>query len=345
MQITLLEIAKFIDAKIVGDAEKKIKGLSSFDDASSDEITFAASPNYLDKINSIKAGAVIIPRHAQEKVFKQGNKSLLLVDNPQTAFMSIVPLFFPLPKAEKTVNLSASIGKSFVCGKELTVGALVVIGDNVSVGDNVEIMPGVVIADNVIIGNGVKIYPNVTILDGTVIGSDVIIHSGTVIGSDGFGFKNNNGKHIKIRHVGIVQIDDDVEIGASNTIDRGTFGKTWIKNGVKTDNQVHIAHNVTVGENSLLVAQVGIAGSTYIGKNVIIAGQAGISGHLKIEDGAIIGPAAGIVKNVSKGSVISGTPGMPHKLWLRVQSILPKLPDIKKKILTLEKSVYAKSGE
>ena len=339
MDIPLLKIAELVNGEIIGDVKKNIKGISSFDDAGSDEITFAGSPDYLNKVEDIVAGAVIISCNADKKIIENTRKNLVLVENPQTAFMSIVPLFSPPAKAIKVIDSSVNVGKAFTFGDDLSIGASVVIGDNVSMGDRVEIMPGSVISNNVTIGDDVKIYPNVTILRGTKLGNRVIIHSGTVIGSDGFGFTNKNGKHIKIMHVGIVQIDNDVEIGAGNTIDRGTFGKTWIKNGVKTDNQVHIAHNVTVGENTLLVAQVGIAGSTFIGNNVIIAGQAGVSGHLRIEDGAIVGPAAGIVRHVLKGSIISGTPGIPHKLWLRVQSILPKLPDIRKKVLDLEKRI------
>jgi UDP-3-O-[3-hydroxymyristoyl] glucosamine N-acyltransferase len=165
----------------------------------------------------------------------------------------------------------------------------------------------------------------------------VIIHAGTVIGSDGFGFAPDGKKYYKIPHIGRVQIDDDVEIGAGNTIDRATFGKTWIKSGVKTDNLVHIAHNVTVGENSILVAQVGISGSVTIGKNAILAGQAGVVGHLNIGDNVTIGAQAGVAQSVSGDEIVSGSPAIPHRLWLRVQKILPRLPDLKKKLQEIEK--------
>jgi UDP-3-O-[3-hydroxymyristoyl] glucosamine N-acyltransferase len=165
----------------------------------------------------------------------------------------------------------------------------------------------------------------------------VTIHAGTVIGSDGFGFASDGKTYYKIPHIGIVQIEDDVEIGAGNTIDRATFGKTLIKRGVKTDNLVQIAHNVTVGEDTILVAQVGIAGSTTIGKHVVVAGQVAIAGHLSIGDNVTVGGKAGVTKSVPNGEIVSGTPEMPHKLWLRVQRVIPRLPELKKKLLDIEK--------
>ena len=172
----------------------------------------------------------------------------------------------------------------------------------------------------------------------------MVINAGTVIGSEGFGFAPDGETYYKIPQIGIVQIDDDVEIGAGNTIDRATFGKTWIKRGVKTDNLVQIAHNVTVGENTILVSQVGISGSCTIGKHAVLAGQAGISGHLTIGDDAIVGPQAGIGKSVPAGEVVSGSPGIPHRRWLRVQNVVPKLPEMKKRISEIEKRLKKIEG-
>ena len=167
----------------------------------------------------------------------------------------------------------------------------------------------------------------------------MIIHAGTVIGSDGFGFAHDGQKYHKLFQTGIVRIDDDVEIGAGNTIDRASFGKTWIKTGVKTDNQVHVAHNVVVGENTVIVAQVGISGSAIIGDHVIIAGQAGVAGHISIGNNVIVGPRAGITKSVPDGAVLSGAPAIPHQTWLKSSLIIPLLPDLKKKIRKLEKQL------
>ncbi|MDQ1329791.1 MAG: UDP-3-O-[3-hydroxymyristoyl] glucosamine N-acyltransferase [Thermodesulfobacteriota bacterium] len=176
----------------------------------------------------------------------------------------------------------------------------------------------------------------------------MIIHSGTVIGSDGFGFSSDGGKYFKIPHTGIVRIDDDVEIGAGNTIDRATFGKTWVCRGVKTDNQVHIAHNVTIGEDSLLIAQASIGGSSSIGKHTIISGQAAVADHVNIGNNVIIVGKSGVAKAVQNGEILSGVPAIPHKLWLKVQNVIPKLPDLRKKLLEIEKRLERmekKNGE
>jgi UDP-3-O-[3-hydroxymyristoyl] glucosamine N-acyltransferase len=190
-----------------------------------------------------------------------------------------------------------------------------------------------------VIGDDVVLYPNVSILERCEIGSRVIIHAGSVIGSDGFGFALHEGGYSKIPQTGIVRIDDDVEIGACNTIDRATFGRTWIKRGVKTDNLVHIAHNVVVGEDTVLVAQVGISGSVKIGNRAILAGQAGVAQHVSIGDRAIIGPQSGVAKSVAEDQVVSGSPEMPHRLWLKVSNLIPKLPEMRKKIGELEKRI------
>ncbi|NVM57023.1 MAG: UDP-3-O-(3-hydroxymyristoyl)glucosamine N-acyltransferase, partial [Desulfobacterales bacterium] len=180
------------------------------------------------------------------------------------------------------------------------------------------------------------VHPNVAILERCQIGNRVVIHAGSVIGSDGFGFASDGDRYYKIPQTGIVHIDDDVEIGACNTIDRATFGRTWIKRGVKTDNLVHIAHNVVVGEDTVLVAQVGISGSVTIGNHAILAGQAGVAQHVTIGNRVTIGPQSGVTRSISDGQIVSGTPGMPHRLWLKTCNIIPKLPDMKKKIRELE---------
>jgi UDP-3-O-[3-hydroxymyristoyl] glucosamine N-acyltransferase len=214
---------------------------------------------------------------------------------------------------------------------------MVVIGDNVILGKGVILGPGVVIGDNVVIGDDVRIHPNVTVLEGSRLGNRIIIHAGSVIGSDGYGFAPDGERYHKIPQLGIVQIDDDVEIGACNTIDRATFGKTRIKQGVKTDNLVQIAHNVTVGENTVMVAQTAIAGSTTIGKHVTIAGKAAVGGHVHVGDNVMIGGRAGVIKSVAAGEIVSGFPEMPHRLWLRVKRLLPQLPDFKKQLSAIEK--------
>ena len=332
MELSLARIAEVVEGEIKGDRNKYISGVAPFDVAKGDEITLAGNAKFLKRIHETDAGAIIVPLD-----FQAPAKNIIRVDNPQLAFAMALNLFYPPSKPEPGINSKVYIGKELIRGREVSIAPFAVIGDNVTLGHRVILHPNVVIGDNVVIGNDVKIYPNVTILERCRIGSRVIIHAGTVIGSDGFGFAPDGEKYYKIPHIGIVQIDDDVEIGAGNTIDRATFGKTWIKSGVKTDNLVHIAHNVIVGENSVLVAQVGISGSVTIGKNAILAGQAGVVGHLNIGDNVTIGAQAGVAKSVSGDEIVSGSPAIPHRLWLRVHRILPRLPELKKKLEEIEK--------
>jgi len=332
MEVSLAKLAKLVEGDASGDLKKKIRGVAPFDEAAGDDITLAAKASYLKRINTTDAGAVIVPMD-----FQASSKCIVRVENPQLAFAKVLNFFHPPSKREVGINNNACIGSRPVSGKDASIGPFVVIRDNVTMGDRVTLHSGVVIGDDVVIGNDVEIHPNVTILERCRIGNRVTINAGTVIGSEGFGFAPDGEQYYKIPQTGIVQIDDDVEIGACNTIDRATFGKTWIQSGVKTDNLVMIAHNVTVGENTILVSQVGISGSTTIGKHAILAGQAGVSGHLTIGDNVIIGPQAGIAKSIPDGEVVSGSPEMPHRLWLRVHSIIPRLPELKKKLFDVEK--------
>jgi UDP-3-O-[3-hydroxymyristoyl] glucosamine N-acyltransferase len=340
METTLARIAEIVQGEVHGDDQKQIRDVASFEEAQSDEITFAGTPKFLNRIDATDAGAVIVPRD-----FETSSKNLVRVENPQVAFAKVLEIFHPPLKPEPGISSKAHIGVEFACGQDLCIAPFASIGNHVTVGKRVHIHPNVFIGDHVIIGDDVVVHPNVTILERSRVGSRVIIHAGTVIGSDGFGFAPDGETYYKIPHRGNVQIDDDVEIGALNAIDRGTFGKTWIQKGVKTDNLVHIAHNVTVGENSLLVAQVGISGSVTIGKHAILAGQAGVAGHLEIGDNAIVGPQAGIGKSVPSGEVVSGSAAMPHRVWLRVQQIIPKLPEFKKRLSKIEKRLKEIEGD
>ena len=339
MELSIDKIAEIVQGEVSGDKEKMIRGVAPFETAGEDEIAFASEAKYLKKLSETNAGAVIVPKN-----FETSIKNVIRTKNPKLAFVKVLELFHPPSKPTPGINPNVSIGQPFSHGQEISIAPFVVIGNNVALGYRATLYPNVVVGDNVIIGDDVKIYPNVTILDGCRIGNRVIIHAGSVIGSDGFGFVPEGNKYYKIPHTGIVQIDDDVEIGAGNTIDRATFGKTWIKRGVKTDNLVHVAHNVTVGENTILVAQVGISGSVTIGKNAVLAGQAGVAGHLTIGDNVVIGPQAGIAKSVPDGEVLSGSAAIPHRLWLRVQKIIPQLPELKKKLSEIEKGLKKLEG-
>ncbi len=332
MELTLAEIADNVGGTFSGDREKLITNVASFETAGQNNITFAGDAQYIKKISEIDAGAVIVPRGTEGAC---GN--IIYAESPRIAFAILMNLFNPVVEPHDDIHPSVVSGNDFSKGEKVMLKPGVVIGENVTVGDRVVLHPNVVLGDDVTIGSDVTVYPNVTIYENCIIGSRVMIHAGTVIGSDGYGFAPDGEKYTKIRHIGIVRIGDDVEIGAGNTIDRGTYGETRIMNGVKTDNQVHVAHNVVVGENTLLVAQVGIAGSTVIGNHAILAGRSGVAGHLKIGNNAVVGPGAGIFQSIDDNEVVSGMPGMPHKVWLRVQNIIFRLPEMKRQLRKMEK--------
>ncbi|MCP3944433.1 MAG: UDP-3-O-(3-hydroxymyristoyl)glucosamine N-acyltransferase [Desulfobacteraceae bacterium] len=339
MKLSINEIIKIVPALVTGDHDFEITGLSSFDDAGSHDLTFACDPTYLARLNRCRAGAVIVPESFSPQPLVSLNCVLLKTSNPKLSFFKILELFHPKKPLIAHVHGTAILGRNLRSGEGTRVEANVVIGDDVVIGNHVHIMPNVYIANGCVLGDYTVIKPNVTLMEGTILGHHVIVHPGSVIGSDGYGFAQNAQIHEKLAHTGHVKIGNHVEIGACNTIDKGTLGVTSLGNGVKTDNLVHIAHNVKIGDNTLVVAQVGIAGSTCIGKNVIIAGKAGISGHLTIGDYAIVGPYAGVSKDVPANEIVSGIPHMPHKTWLKVSSIVPRLPEMRKKISSLERKM------
>jgi len=337
MDTSLSMIAEIAGGEVVGDDDRIVAGAAPFESAGSDEITYAGAVEFLKRIDETGAGAVIVPRSFQPT---DGEllKGFVRVDNPQAAFARVLGHFNPPESAPVGISPAAHVGKQFAGGEDISIAPHVVVGDQVTVGDRTVLHPGVVIGNRVTIGDDTVLYPNVTIREDCKIGNRVIIHAGTVIGSDGYGFAQEGTKHVKIPHLGYVQIDDDVEIGAVNTIDRATYDRTWIHRGVKTDNLVHIAHNVIVGEDTLILGQVGVAGSVTIGKNVVIAGQTGVNPHLTIGDNVQIGPRGKIYSSVEPNQVISGEQ-MTHRLWLKVRAVLPRLPELRKKVSMMEKKL------
>ena len=330
--LRLARIAALVGGEVAGDPQRLVTGAAPFESAGENEIAFAAGAAYLKRLDACRAGVLLVPPATEAP-----DRDLIRVPNPQAAFARVLQMLHPPLRPAPGMHPTAVIGEGFRCGEQSTIGAQVVIGEGVVVGKRVVLDPHVVIGDRVTIGDDTRIFPHVTILADCRIGSRVTIQAGTVIGSDGFGYARDGEHYLKIIHRGIVQIDDDVEIGAVNTIDRATFGRTWIRSGVRTDNLVHIAHNVTVGENTILVAQVGISGSVTIGRQAILAGQAGVAGHLTIGDGATVGPQAGVARSVPPGAVVSGSPEMPHRQWLRSQRVTAQLPELAQRLRELEK--------
>lgn len=330
----LSDIAQFLGGELEGDAHIEIKGVASLEESQPGDITFLANPKYKVKLHTTRASAAIVTKDT-----RSNRLALIKVDNPYLAFAKIIPLF------HKTELPAAGIHPSFIAGEELILGQncsilpYVVVGNRVKIGDKTTIYSGVYVGNDVIIGNEVIIYPNVTILHNVQIGNRVIIHSGAVIGSDGFGFVPQANGYYKIPQIGTVLIEDDVEIGANVTIDRATLGKTHIRKGVKIDNLVQIAHNVVIGENSIIVAQAGISGSTRVGRNVTLAGQVGLVGHIEIGDRVKVGAQSGVTKSLPPDSVVSGSPAVEHLLWKKSQMSLLKLPELVKAIRDLERRV------
>lgn len=339
MELTLAEIAARVGGTAIGPGERAIRGVAPFEAAGAGDLTLAATPELLRRVTGSPAAAFIVPRSAAAAAV--GAAALIAADNPMLAFARAIRIFHPEAPAAPGIHPLACVAPDLVCAGEASIGPFAVVGRGVTLGRRVTVGAGVFIGDGAVVGDDTVLHPHVVVGARCRIGSRVVVHAGTVIGSDGFGFVPEGGVYHKIPQVGIVQIDDDVEIGAGCTIDRATFGRTWIGAGVKTDNLVHIAHNVTVGAHTVIVAQVGISGSVTIGRHVILAGQAGVSQHLEIGDGAVVGPAAGVAKSVAPGEVVLGAPALPRMQQLRIQAVMAKLPEMKKRLEALERRLSA----
>ncbi len=338
MTVKLREINEMLGGELVGDGEVEISGVSGIKEANPGDITFLANPRYRSELSRTRASAVIVGRDVRNCY----GKPFIRVDNPFYGFAKVLELFAPKPKSFKPgIDPTAIIGENVSLGENVVIQSHVYLGDNVRVGSETVIYPFVYIGDEVEIGSNTVIYPNVTIRERCRIGNGVIIHSGARIGTDGFGFAKVSDRHHKIPQIGTVIIEDDVEIGANTTIDRATTtnGATIIKRGTKIDNLVQIAHNVVIGENCLITAQVGIAGSTQVGNWVIFAGQSGSVGHVRIGDNVTVAARAGVTKDIPPNQFVSGFPAEPHTRELRVQAAIRKLPETVNQIKELEGKV------
>jgi UDP-3-O-[3-hydroxymyristoyl] glucosamine N-acyltransferase len=334
--LTLEEITKLVAGELEGDPRVVIKGVSGIKEARQGDITFLANPKYEFLMETSEASAIIASKDMRKAI----SKPVIRVENPSLAFSKVIEAIFPDNKRSfRGVHPTAIIGKEVKLGNGVSLGPYVVVDNEVEINDNTTICAGTFIGYGTKIGSDVLIYPHVTIRERAIIGDRVIVHSGTVIGSDGFGFAQVNGVHQKIPQVGIVVIEDDAEIGACVTIDRARFGKTIIGRGTKVDNLVQIAHNVVIGENSIIVAQSGVSGSSTLGKNVILAGQSGIVGHIEIGDDVIVGAQAGVTKSVPRKTFVVGSPARPHKESKKIFAAWSKLPELIKEIAELKEKV------
>ena len=332
---TLAALAELVGGALHGDGSIAVSGVADLESARPGQLTFIAHEKSIDRLLASRATAAVVPVSAREYPLP-----VIKVRDPSLATALIHTHFLAQPFLATGIDPRAVVGEGCQIPEAVAIGPLVVIGKGVVLGQRVTLEPGVVLGDGVLIHDDTTLKANVTIGRGTIIGSRVTIHSGTVIGSDGFGYATDHlGHHLKRPHVGIVQIDDDVEIGANACIDRATFGRTWIKRGVKIDNLVQIAHNVEVGEDSIIVSQVGISGSTTLGTGVVLGGQVGVAGHLRIGDRVMAAAKTGIHATVAERSVVSGFPAIPHQLWLRIAALVVKLPELVKEVRTLKKQM------
>ncbi len=328
MKFTLKQINKIIDGKLHGNDNLLITGVSSIENSKKGDITFIKDERFVNRILKAEASAVVSHRS-----IKETDKALIIVDNPFLAFIKLLKLVSDQKLSQpRIIHQTAIVVKNTSLGNDISIGANVVIDENSKIGDNVTIYPNVFIGKNCRIGNCTTIFPNVTIREEVTIGKHVIIHSGTSIGDDGFGYLQIEGKHVKIPQVGTVEIGDDVEIGSNVTIARAALDKTIISNGVKIDNHSHIAHNVFIGEDTMLIAYAKIAGGAKVGKNVMIAEDVGITDHAVIGDNCMIGGGSNVYKSLKPGSVVWGSPAKPITLEKRIQVIIKKLPEIYDKI-------------
>ena len=330
----LKELADILGADLSGPPDIEITGVAGFENAGEGCVTFISGPDRLKDLEKSRASAALVPQDTPSS-----RLPLLRIKNPRLAFARAIELFYVKPYRAEGISPAASIGRNVSVGAEPSIHACAVLDDDVNVGDRVTLYPGVYLGKGSMVGDDSVLHANVSVGEKVRIGKRVIIHAGTVLGSDGFGFVTEAGRHHKIPQVGGVIIEDDVEIGGNCTIDRATLGNTVIKKGTKLDNQVHVAHNVTIGEHCLLAGQSGIAGSSTLGNHVVLGGQAGVSDHTIVGDQVMAGGKAVITKDVAPGQIIAGFNAMPLRNWLKVQAVLPGLPELKKRIIELEKQV------
>jgi UDP-3-O-[3-hydroxymyristoyl] glucosamine N-acyltransferase len=339
MEFTAEQIAGFLGGKVEGDPAARIGSVSKIEEGKAGTLSFLANPKYHKYIYDTDASIVLI--NEDLVLEKKVKATLIRVKNAYEAFASLLDLYEQSKPKKTGVSANASIAASAATGENLYAGDFVYVGEDASIGDNVRLYPQVFIGDRVTIGDNCVLYPGVKVLDGCVLGKDCVIHAGTVIGSDGFGFalEQDSTSRRKVPQLGNVIIGDHVEIGANVTIDRATMGSTKIGNGVKMDNLIQVAHNVEIGENSVIVAQAGVAGSTKIGKNVILAAQAGLVGHITIGDGAIIAAQAGVAHSIREKEVVLGSPAFDIREYKRSAAIFKSLPEMRNTIIQLEKDI------
>lgn len=340
MSFTTTELAKRLDGEVLGDGTAVLTGFATAEAAKTGDLTFAENADYFAAAEKSAATAIIAG-----KDFSSAHKTVIRVANPRVAFARAMAVFFPEPAFAAGVHPSAAIAASAQIDPTAHVGPHCTVGERVKIGANCVLQAGTVVGDDSALGEGTNLFPNVTVYARSQIGKRARIHAGTVIGSDGFGYVFDGGFHRKVPQIGNVVIGDDVEIGSNVSVDRGALGSTIIGRGTKIDNLVQVAHNVEIGEHSILCAQVGVAGSSTLGNFCVLAGQVGIAGHLKLGNQVTVGSQAGVMNNIPDGQSWLGTPALPDKQAKRVMIAWQRLPELLRKVAEWERKLKMTNDE
>ncbi len=345
MEFTVEAVAAFLEGEIQGVKEAKLRGVAKIEEAAEGDLAFLSNPKYEEYLYSTSATAVIVSKDFQAS--QAITTTLIRVENPYASFAKLLELYVASKPQRKGVSSKASVAEDAVIGKDCYVGDFAVVESGAVLGDGVKVYPQSYVGERVKIGAGSTLFAGVKIYEECVLGEGVIIHSGAIIGADGFGFApQSDGSYSKIPQIGNVVIEDLVEIGANATIDRATMGSTVVRTGTKIDNLVQVAHNVTIGEHTVIAAQAGIAGSTKIGNNVMMGGQVGVVGHITIADGAKILSQSGINHSLNKpGETVIGSPAYSAMSFHRSYAVFKELPTLRKQIAQLQKELEALKGE
>jgi UDP-3-O-[3-hydroxymyristoyl] glucosamine N-acyltransferase len=337
MEFTAKQIADFINGRVEGDANAAVHTFAKIEEGQPGAISFLSNPKYTHYLYDTKSTIVLVNEDLE--IEKEISATLIRVKNAYEAVAKLLQLYESMKPKKTGIDPLAFVSPKATIGKDVYIGAFACIGDGATIGDGTQIYPHVVIGDGVNVGAGCLLYPNVTIYQGCRLGSNVTIHAGSVIGADGFGFAPNIDGYEKIPQIGIVIIEDNVEIGANTCVDRSTMGATVLRKGVKLDNLVQVAHNVEVGENTVMSAQVGIAGSTKVGSWCMFGGQVGLAGHITIGDHVNLGAQSGVPSSIKPNQTLIGTPPMEPTPYFKSQAIFRRLPDMYKELSALRKEI------